>query len=75
MLKHCNVRIEKEKTMSGLAIAFPAEAAVPIARTVINAVSDSPLSWAAAAAGMSLLLLEPVRNSLAHAWECIIKSH
>ena len=65
----------KGKTMSGLAIAFPAEAAAPIARAVIDAVSDHPLPWAAATAGLALLLGAPLRASLAHAWSCVIKLH
>lgn len=61
--------------MSGLAIAFPAEAAAPIAQTVIDAVSDSPLPWAAVAAGLLLFLMKPLRAVFGQAWTCIMKPH
>lgn len=61
--------------MSGLAIAFTAEAAVPIAHSVIDAIGSTPLPWAAAAAGLVLLFVKPLRNGFLHAWDCVIKTH
>jgi hypothetical protein len=61
--------------MSVLAIAFPAEAAVPIARTVIDSVSDSPMAWSLTATGIALLLALPLRTGLGHARDCFNKQH
>lgn len=61
--------------MSGLAIAFPAEAAAPIARKLIDAISDGSLSWGVAAAGVALLLTRALSAGYGQARTRLMKTH